>query len=104
MRLNKQGFAGQIVLKQRTSKYGDDCSVDGNCADVDNRTAVGEVCRKAGISEAMFCNSLKKYAGLMPTEMRRLRQLEDENAKLKRQVPDADLDKAMLHDVVSRKL
>lgn len=67
-------------------------------------TSVGEVCRKAGISEATFYNWKKKYAGLMPSEMRRLRQLEDENAKLKRLVADLSLDKAMLQDVVSRKL
>ena len=47
-------------------------------------SAVAEVCRKAGISEATFYNWRKKYAGLMPAEMRRLRQLEDENSKLKR--------------------
>jgi hypothetical protein len=40
-------------------------------------TAVGEVCRKAGISEATFYNWRKKYAGLMPSEVKRLRQLED---------------------------
>lgn len=67
-------------------------------------TAVGEVCRKAGISEATYYNWRKKYAGLMPSEMKRLRQLEDENAKLKRLVADLSLDKAMLQDVVSRKL
>lgn len=67
-------------------------------------TSVGEVCRKAGISEATFYNWKKKYAGLMPSEMRRLRQLEDENAKLKRLVADLSLDKAMLQDIVSRKL
>lgn len=71
---------------------------------VDDGTMVGEVCRKAGISEATFYNWRKKYAGLMPSEMRRLRQLEDENAKLKRLVADLSLDKAMLQDVVSRKL
>jgi putative transposase len=71
---------------------------------VDDRTSVGEVCRKAGISEATFYNWRKKYAGLMPSEMRRLRQLEDENAKLKRLVADLSRDKAMLQDVVSRKL
>ncbi len=43
-------------------------------------TAIGEVCRKAGISEATFYNWRKKYAGLMPSEMRGLRQLEEENA------------------------
>ena len=65
---------------------------------------IGEVCRKAGISDAMFYNWRKKYAGLMPCEMKRLRQLEDENAKLKRIVADLSLDKAMLQDVLSKKL
>ena len=62
------------------------------------------MCRKAGISEATYYNWRKKYAGLMPSEMKRLRQLEEENAKLKRLVADLSLDKAMLQDVVSRKL
>lgn len=65
---------------------------------------VGEVCRKAGISDATFYNWRKKYAGLMPSEMKRLRQLEEENAKLKRIVADLSLDKAMLQDVLSKKL
>jgi putative transposase len=56
------------------------------------------------ISEATFYNSRKKYAGLMPSEMERFRQLEEENAKLKRLVADLSLGKAMLQDVVSRKL
>ncbi len=63
-----------------------------------------EVCRKAGIAEATFYNWRKKYAGLMPSEMRRLKQLEDENGKLKRLVADLSLDKAMLQDVIKRKL
>lgn len=67
-------------------------------------TSVGEVCRKAGISEATYYNWRKKYAGLMPSEMKRLRQLEEENGKLKRLVAGLRLDKAMLQDVVSRKL
>ncbi len=66
--------------------------------------AVAAVCRKAGISEATFYNWRKKYAGLMPSEMRRLRQLEDENGKLKRIVADLSLYKAMLQDVLSKKL
>ena len=65
---------------------------------------VTEVCRKAGMSEATFYNWRKKYAGLMPSEMKGLRQLEDENAKLKRIVADLSLDKAMLQDVLSKKL
>lgn len=67
-------------------------------------TAIAEVCRNAGISEATYYNWRKKYAGLMPSEMKRLRQLEDENAKLKRIVADLSLDKAMLQDVLSKKL
>ena len=66
-------------------------------------TAIGEVCRKAGISEATFYNWRKRYAGLMPSEMKRLRQLEEQNVKLKRIVADLSLDKAMLQDVLSKK-
>ena len=64
---------------------------------------VGEVCRKAGISEATFYNWRKKYGGLMPSEMKRLKQLEDENGRLKQMVADLSLDKAMLQDVLRRK-
>ena len=67
-------------------------------------TAIGEVCRKAGISEATFYNWRNKYAGLLPSEMKRLRQLEEENGKLKKIVADLSLDKAMLQDVIRRKL
>jgi putative transposase len=66
-------------------------------------TVVGEVCRKAGISEATFYNWRKKYAGLMPSEMKRLRLLGEENGKLKKIVADLSLDKAMLQDVIRRK-
>ena len=54
---------------------------------VDEGATVGEVCRKAGISEATFYVWRKKYAGLMPSEMKRLRQLKDEIARLKRIAP-----------------
>jgi putative transposase len=67
-------------------------------------TAVDEVCRKLGISEATFYNWKKKYGGLGPSELRRLRQLEEENNQLKRLVADLSLDKAMLQDVLSKKL
>jgi putative transposase len=67
-------------------------------------TAVGEICRKAGISEATYYNWRKKYGGLMPSEMKRLRQLEEENGKLKKIVADLSLDKEMLQDVIRRKL
>lgn len=67
-------------------------------------TPVEEVCRKMGISDATFYNWRKKYGGLGPSELRRLKQLEEENSKLKRLVADLSLDKAMLQDVLSRKL
>ena len=67
-------------------------------------TAVAEVCRKLGISEATFYSWKKKYGGLGVTELRRLKQLEDENSKLKQIVADLSLDKQMLQDVLKKKL
>lgn len=65
---------------------------------------VADICRRAGISDATYYNWKKKYDGLLPTEMPRLKQLEDENGKLKKIVADLSLDKAMLQDVLRRKL
>jgi putative transposase len=65
---------------------------------------VAEICRKAGISQATYFNWKKKYDGLQPLEMRRLKQLEDENAKLRKLVADLSLDREMLQDVIRRKL
>ena len=59
---------------------------------------VADICRKAGISQATYFNWKKKYDGLLPTEMRRLKQLEDENGKLRKVVADLSLDKEMLQD------
>ena len=67
-------------------------------------TPVAEICRKAGISQATYFNWKKKYAGLLPTEMKRLKQLEDENTRLKKIVADLTLDREMLQDVIRRKL
>ena len=67
-------------------------------------TPVAEICRKAGISQSTYFNWKKKYAGLMPSEMKKLRELEDENRRLKKIVADLMLDKEMLQDVVKRKL
>jgi putative transposase len=65
---------------------------------------VAEICRKAGISQATYFNWKKKYEGLTPPEMRRLKLLEEENAKLKKLVADLSLDREMLQDVIRRKL
>jgi putative transposase len=65
---------------------------------------VAEVCRKMGISEATFYNWKRKYGGLGTSELRRLKQLEEENSQLKRIVADLTLDKHMLQDVLKKKL
>ena len=65
---------------------------------------VEEVCRKVGISIQTFYRWRKKYGGLMPSEMKRLKQLGEENHNLKHLVADLSLDKAMLQDVIKRKL
>jgi putative transposase len=61
------------------------------------------VCRKHGISDATFYNWKAKYAGMSVAELRRLKELEAENSKLKRLLAEAELDKAALKDLLSRK-
>jgi len=67
-------------------------------------TAVTEITRKMGISEPTFYRWKKKYAGLGVAEVSRLKQLEEENRKLKQLVADLSLDKRMLQDVVEGKV
>ena len=66
-------------------------------------TRVEEVRRKMGISEATFYNWKKMFGGMGVTELRRLRQLEDENQRLRRLAADLSLDKEMLQDVIRKK-
>ena len=70
----------------------------------DEGTSVEEVCRKAGISVQTYYRWRKKYGGLMPSEMKRLWQLEEENQRLKRLVANLSLDKEMLQEVIRSKL
>ena len=65
---------------------------------------VKELCRKYGVSEATFYAWRKKYGTLTASELKRLKQLEDENRKLKRLVADLALDKQILQDTLSGKL
>jgi len=67
-------------------------------------TPVGDVCRQMGISEATYYVWKKKYGGLGLTELRELRQLRDENAKLKRLVADLTLDRHVLQEIVKKKI
>ena len=66
-------------------------------------TPVAEVCRKMGITEQTFYRWKKKFAGIGVAELARLRQLEDENKKLKSLVADLTLDKHMLQEVLRKK-
>jgi len=66
-------------------------------------TPVKALCRKLGISEQTFYLWKKKYAGMGVAERRRVKQLEEENGRLKRLVADLTLDKVMLQDVLSKK-
>jgi putative transposase len=66
-------------------------------------TPVADVCRQMGISEATFYVWKKKYGNLGVTELRQLRQLQDENARLKRLVADLTLDRHILQEVIKKK-
>ena len=67
-------------------------------------TAVADVCRQIGISDATFYVWKKKYANLGATELRELRLLREENAKLKWLVADLSLDKQILGEIVRKKV
>ena len=70
---------------------------------VETGTRIQEVCRKMGISEATCYNWKKKYGGLGVSELRRLKNLEEENSQLKKLVAELSLDKQILQDVLKKK-
>jgi putative transposase len=67
-------------------------------------TPVGDLCRQLGVSEATFYAWKKRYAHLGVSELRRLRQVEEENNRLKRLVADLSLDKHMLSEALRKKI
>jgi putative transposase len=71
---------------------------------VESGTPVGDVCRQVGVSEATFYAWKKRYAHLGVSELRRLRQVEEENTRLKRLVADLSLDKHMLSEALRKKV
>lgn len=71
---------------------------------VDAGGNAGEVCRKMGVSQATFYKWKKKYAGMGVSEAKKIRSLEDENARLKRLVADLTLDKHILQEAIEKKL
>lgn len=65
---------------------------------------VQDICRKLGISDATFYKWRQKYGGMGPSELQKMRLLEEENARLKQLVADLSLDQIMLQDVLSKTL
>ena len=72
--------------------------------EAESGTPVLEVCRKLGVSEQTFYRWKRKFAGMGIAEPRRLRQLEEENRRLKQRVADLTLDRHMLQEVIRKKL
>lgn len=87
----------------KTSKYTEE-QIAFALREAQTGTRVEEICRKFGVSQATFYNWKKKYGGRGVSELRRLKQLEAENAQLKKLVSDLSLDKEMLQDVIQKKL
>src|SRR6266851_10087718 len=85
----------------KRSKFSEE-QVASSLRQVEGSTPVGDVCRQLGVSEATFYAWKKKYAHLGVSELRRLRQLEDENARLKRVVADLTLDQHMLSEALRK--
>jgi putative transposase len=85
----------------RTSRFTEQ-QVVAALRQAENGTPVGEVCRKLGISEQTFYRWKRKFAGMGIAELRRLRQVEDENRRLKQLVADLTLDRQMLQEVLRK--
>ena len=71
---------------------------------VEGGRRIAEVCRELGVSEQTYHRWKGKYAGMGISELRRLKQLDEENASLKKLVADLSLDKHMLQEVIAKKL
>lgn len=71
---------------------------------VEGGRKIAEVCREMGVSEQTYHRWKKQYAGMGVSELRRLKQLEDENASLRKLVADLSLDKHILQEIVTKKL
>jgi putative transposase len=86
----------------KTSKFTDE-QIAMALRQAEAGTPVGEICRKLGVSEQTFYRWKKRFGALGVSELRELRQLRDENQKLKGVVADLTLDKAILHEALRKK-
>ena len=87
----------------KTSKFTDEQIALALCARPKAGTPVGEICRKLGVSEQTFYRWKKRFGALGLSELRELRQLREENRKLKGLVADLSLDKTILHEALRKK-
>jgi len=90
------------IKNMRSSKFTEE-QIAFALKQAETGTPVKEVIRKLGITEQTFYRWKKKYSGMMPSDLRKLKQLEEENRQLKKLVADLSLDKQMLQDVLSKK-
>jgi putative transposase len=98
---NERGVRGEDPMKKSAFT---EVQITYALRQVELGTPVTELCRKLGISEQTFYRWKRKFAGMGIAELRRLRQLEEENRKLKQLVADLTLDKHMLQEVIRKKL
>ena len=99
-------FEGEVLGEERTEmkkRYSEEQIVYA-LKRIESGTKGLEVCREMGISEQTLYNWKRKYSGMGTIELRRLKELEDENKKLKQLVADLSLDKHILQEVVRKKL
>jgi putative transposase len=87
----------------KRSQYSES-QIVGILKEADSGVAVKEVCRKYGISDATYYKWKSKYGGLDVSDVRRMRELEAENSKLKRMYADVSLENQALKDLISKKL
>ena len=87
----------------RKSKF-TESQIVGILAEGESGLAVGDVCRKHGISNATYYQWKSKFAGVSANELKRIKDLEAENGKLKRMYAELALENSAIRDVLSRKL
>ena len=89
-------------MDMKPSRFTDE-QIIGILREQEGGATTAEVCRKHGISSATFYKWKARYGGLEVSDAKRLKSLEDENAKLKRLLAEAMLDNAMLKDIAAKK-